>query len=380
MKRFLMWILLMSKRLLKKPSFVIILAMLPVVLLAYRAVITEDDGKLHAALYVSDAGDPLSKEMCEELLASDGIVSFYVCDSEQALYDDVIAGRAECGYIFAEELLERFLEKDWRGTITTVVGNSSQFAPFVNEWIYAILYKNLECDLVMDYMVDKSGISLEPDEARTLVKEAFEEAMEKAVVFEFHYLDFDTNEEMTEFDEDAENQMMKPIRGTVALFVFLAGLAGLVFWYQDDAEGRFRVMAYNKRPTISFGSLLLPTMLAGVVGILCLFVSGVAVGVLQEVWCMLWYTVLVAAFCNLLRHLIPSVNAVCAMIPILSVTTYLCCPIILELKPFLPAVVYVRKLLVADYFLQSFLGRPLWVLPLVAAGVFAVSFFWPEKY
>ncbi len=380
MKRFFVWLALMSKRLLKKPSFVIILAMLPLVLMMYRFVITEEDGTLRAALYISDKEDTLSEHLAEELVNSDGIVTFYTCSTEQELYDDVVAGRAECGYIFSEDLLERFLDKEWRGTITTVVAGNSQFSAFVNEWVYAVLYKNLECDLVMDYLTTKSGINMDEDEARILVKEAFDAAMEKAVVFEFKYVSFDTREEITEFNSEAENHMMKPIRGTVALFVFLAGLAGLVFWYQDDAEGRFRVMAYNKRPAISFGSLLLPVMLAGCVGIVCLLVSGVAVGIFKELWCMLWYTVLVAAFCNLLRHLIPSVNAVCAMIPILAVATYLCCPIILDLKALFPMVDYVRKLLMADYYLQCFLGRSLWVLPAVALGVFGVSALFREKY
>ena len=69
-------------------------------------------------------------------------------------------------------------------------------------------------------------------------------------------------------------EVTKPIRGTVALFVLLAGLAGLVFWFQDKAEGRFKVMSYEKRPVIHYGSMLLPTLLAGIVGIVCIFIAG----------------------------------------------------------------------------------------------------------
>ena len=54
MKRMGMWILLMTKRLMKKPSFIIILVLLPVILVMYRFIITEDDGTIRACVYVPE--------------------------------------------------------------------------------------------------------------------------------------------------------------------------------------------------------------------------------------------------------------------------------------------------------------------------------------
>ncbi len=380
MKRFLVWLYLMSKRLLKKPSFVIILAMLPVVLLAYRFVITEDDEKLHAAFYIEGEGDVLTERLTEDLLGSDGVVAFYLCESEEELYNDVVAGRAECGYVFGENLLERFFDKDWRGVIRTIVSENSHYSAFVNEWVYAMLYSDMSEELTVDYMLNRSGVRMEKEEAEKLLRQMHAEAMKQAIVFDYSYVSLDGGGEVDETEEKTESHLTKPIRGTVALFVLLAGLAGLVFWYQDDEEGRFRVMAYNKRPLISFGSLLLPTLLAGIVGVVCLMISGISVGIFTEMWQMLWYVLLVAAFCNLLRHLIPSVNVVCAMIPIMAIVTYLCCPIIVDLGVLFPFLGMMRRILVADYYLEAFLKAPQWLLPAVSAGVLSVSLLFRERY
>ncbi len=380
MKRFGVWVYLMSKRLLKRPSFVIILALLPVVLLMYRIVVSEDDGSLPAAIYIEGEGDALTESFLADATASSGVVRFYEVGTESELYDDVVAGRAECGYILHASLLERLLDKDWHGCITTVVASNSQYAAFVNEWVYAMLFRNLECDLVTNYVVNKSGLRLESvAEAERRLRTHFDLAMSEVAVFEYVYLDFYDNT-VVEKPEEVESHLTRPIRGTVALFVFLAGLAGLVFWFQDDAEGRFRVMAYNRRPGISFGSLLLPTLLAGVVGLVCLFVSGITVGFFREVTAMLCYVFLISGFCNLVRHLVPSVNVVCAAIPVLAVASYLCCPVIMDLRPMLPVIEYIRKLLAPDYYLQTFAGQPMWILFVSTVVITLVSLLLPEKY
>ena len=59
MKRMGMWLLLMTKRLMKKPSFVIILVLLPVILIMYRFIIRQDSGTLRACLYVPEGSDSL---------------------------------------------------------------------------------------------------------------------------------------------------------------------------------------------------------------------------------------------------------------------------------------------------------------------------------
>ncbi|MCR5530510.1 MAG: hypothetical protein K6F26_01505 [Lachnospiraceae bacterium] len=373
MKRMGMWLLLMTKRLMKKPSFVIILVLLPVILVGYRFIISKDDGTLRACIYVPKGSDDYAKRVAEQLVNFDCAARFYMTDSEDDLYSDVIAGRAEVGYIFPKDMQERFLSRKWDGAVTMVVSDTSQYAPFVNEFVTVAVYSGIMEDYIADYLVNRSGLELTDEEIRPIIRENLAKQDEAGSLFTVSYQDYYTNTEVSYEEVMEENYLTKPIRGTVALFVLLAGLAGLVFWFQDNAEGRFKVMSYEKRPVINYGSLFLPTLLASVVGLVCILIAGLAGNIFKEIFVMLLYVIFVTGVCEILRVIVPSVNAICAAIPILAVASYLCCPIILDLKKILPVVTYLRKILPPDYYLETFNATPLWVMAAAAAVVSAVT-------
>lgn len=374
MKRMGMWLLLMTKRLMKKPSFVIILVLLPIILVGYRFIISHDDGTLRACIYVPKEADSYAKKVAEELVNLDCAARFYIAETEDDLYSDVIAGRAEVGYVFSKDMRERFVTRNWDGAIKMVVSDTSQYAPFVNEFVTVKVYSCIMEDYLADYLVNRSGIEFSEEEIRPIIREYLAKQDKSTEgLFEIAYQDYYTNTEVSMEEILEENYLTKPIRGTVALFVLLAGLAGLVFWFQDNAEGRFKVMSYEKRPVINYGSMFLPTLLAAVVGFVCILIAGLAGNIFKEIFVMLLYVIFVTGVCEIIRVVVPSVNAICAAIPILAVASYLCCPIILDLKKILPVVTYLRKILPPDYYLETFNATPVWVLAVAAAVVSAVT-------
>lgn len=373
MKRMGMWILLMTKRLMKKPSFIIILVLLPVILVMYRFIITEDDGTIRACVYVPEGSEAFTEKLADNLADAEFSARFYLVDSEDDLYSDVIAGRAEVGYILPKDLKERFLTKNWDSAVRMVVSDTSQMAPFVNEFVTVVIYTDMMEEYIADYLVNRSGLELSDAEIRPIIRENLLKQADSGSLFDIAYRDYYKNEEVSREEVMAENYLMKPIRGTVALFVLLAGLAGLVFWFQDNAEGRFKVMSHEKRPVINYGSLLLPTALSAIVGMVCILIAGLCENIFLELLTMLLYVIFVTGVCEIIRVIVPSVNAVCAAIPILAIASYLCCPILIDLKKVLPVVSYLRKILPPDYYLETFNGTALWVLAVATAVVTLVS-------
>ena len=373
MKRMGMWILLMTKRLMKKPSFIIILVLLPVILVMYRFIITEDDGTIRACVYVPEGSEAFTEKLADNLADAEFSARFYLVDSEDDLYSDVIAGRAEVGYILPKDLKERFLTKNWDSAVRMVVSDTSQMAPFVNEFVTVVIYTDMMEEYIADYLVNRSGLELSDEEIRPIIRENLLKQADSGSLFDIAYRDYYKNEEVSREEVMDENYLMKPIRGTVALFVLLAGLAGLVFWFQDNAEGRFKVMSHEKRPVINYGSLLLPTALSAIVGMVCILIAGLCENIFLELLTMLLYVIFVTGVCEIIRVIVPSVNAVCAAIPILAIASYLCCPILIDLKKVLPVVSYLRKILPPDYYLETFNGTALWVLAVATAVVTLVS-------
>jgi hypothetical protein len=160
MKRMGMWILLMTKRLMKKPSFIIILVLLPVILVMYRFIITEDDGTIRACVYVPEGSEAFTAKLADNLADAEFSARFYLVDSEDDLYSDVIAGRAEVGYILPKDLKERFLTKNWDSAVRMVVSDTSQMAPFVNEFVTVVIYTDMMEEYIADYLVNRSGLEL----------------------------------------------------------------------------------------------------------------------------------------------------------------------------------------------------------------------------
>ncbi len=230
-----------------------------------------------------------------------------------------------------------------------------------------------------NFLSDRAEFGEGREEIEQMFTEAYHYADGQPSIFQFHYLDVHNNDLTDEAvkDDTDHNYLTKPIRGTVALFVLLSGLAGLVFWFQDEQEGRFRAFAYYRRPLLNLGSLMLPVGIGCVVAFVCLLFSGIGRNPLTEAAFMLLFCLLVTGFCNLLRLLVPSVNAVCAMIPILSIASYLCCPVILDLVPVVPAVGYIRPILIVDYYLEAFLSADsVWRLLIAAILLLPATVLW----
>ena len=175
MKRMGMWILLMTKRLMKKPSFIIILVLLPVILVMYRFIITEDDGTIRACVYVPEGSDSYTKQLAKHLAEAEYSARFYLVDSEDDLYSDVIAGRAEVGYVFPKDMNERFLTKNWDGAVRMVVSDTSQLAPFVNEFVNVVIYTDMMEDYIADYLVEDDELAAMQEDVNVILQHLMED-------------------------------------------------------------------------------------------------------------------------------------------------------------------------------------------------------------
>ena len=67
MRRWLLWFWMLSKRLYKRASFVAILALIPIAVLALNVAAQADSGFFHVVLAQTDMTDPISTALVENL-------------------------------------------------------------------------------------------------------------------------------------------------------------------------------------------------------------------------------------------------------------------------------------------------------------------------
>ena len=108
MKTFLRRWWLLQKRLLKKPAFLAILLLIPLLVGAMSLVSTgESSGILSVALVAQNSDDPLSREILSTLTGSSKLMVFTVCDSPAQASELVETGRADAAWIFPDGLQEK---------------------------------------------------------------------------------------------------------------------------------------------------------------------------------------------------------------------------------------------------------------------------------
>lgn len=93
------WYLLLTKRLLKKPSFWAVLLLVPVMVFGLGLAAQEESHILRIAVYAEPSSDPLGSRIAEDLEDLDGVVEYTVCGTEEELRREVSLSQADAGYL-----------------------------------------------------------------------------------------------------------------------------------------------------------------------------------------------------------------------------------------------------------------------------------------
>ena len=83
MKQLLKWFFMLTKRLYKKASFVIILALIPLFVFMFSVAAEGEKGFLHVILVQTNPNDEISTNLIEELTSEPSVVMFSLSNSAE---------------------------------------------------------------------------------------------------------------------------------------------------------------------------------------------------------------------------------------------------------------------------------------------------------
>lgn len=399
MKRTMTFFLLFIKRLCKKPAFVVILLIMPILVLAFCIILKDSDNTVRVALY-NDGNDEEIDRVIEDILAKESVVGFYKSDSVSVLRADVLTNTAECGFVFSDGVWEALRNEDAEEMITIYQSTKSTMTDYMKEEVYSLMYRYLAIELLEDYLdeqevqntankaevyadnkqvvdkvtdnkevTDKETVDADnmasasegntlimPDEAERneYLKEHYESYLSDGGVFEITYYDGDKSV-TTEISAVAGNKdyLKKPIKGTLSIFMMIASLAGAVFWLTDEKNGVYKTLSFRERPYINLMVTFIPTMLSCIVAFACLYIGGIEEGFFTELVRMFSYSLLLTGMSNLLRIIIKNEVLLCSMLTMLIVVCLACCNIVLNLALYVPGIKLIRWLLAPNYYLDT---------------------------
>ena len=328
----------------------------------------------------SESAAPLEWTLAQDLAErtpAEGMFRFYLCDSEEQLRDQVASRQAECGYVISANLREKLDAGDYKRCIRVYKAPSTVAAELSSEVVFSVLMARYDRELFQDY-VERGEAFLaladqkKPEDLRKESGALYDAWMENGGTFRFEYKTVQgaageerregktpgekTREGNSPAIKDSPQPSLFPVRGIVAVYVFVAGLYSAAVSLADERKGLFLALPAASRIPCQVAAMAGPVALAAGSGLLAL-ASGGSLGtgqVWREIGVMMAYGAVVALFSWILRMVCRREEAVCCLIPFFLIGSLLFCPVIVDVGRYVPALAGVGRLFLPWYYLEMF--------------------------
>lgn len=345
-KRSLFWFYLLSKRLIKKPGFLLLLCLIPVFAVGISMLSGQESGMLKIVLCRENEADALSSQIVADLLGQESVLQYVEAESREAAYEAVRSGEADAAWIFPDNMQEQLdsytAGENYDAKLVTIVEREDNVVlQLSREKLYGALYSYFPYSLYQNYVRHELTI---PDELsdETLL-ENHEAARVEGNLFERAYVTGEPEEETQE-----ENYLTAPLRGMLALVIVLCGLAATMYYLQDEAAGVFDLIPLWHRTRYLYCYQLSGMLYAGVAALVAMWLSGSFSGIPAEVGRMALYLLMCVSFCSVIKRLCGNMKRLGTCIPLLMIGMFVLCPVFFAVRRFRP----VQYLLPPFYYLN----------------------------
>lgn len=331
MKKIILWYLLLTKRLLKKPVFIVVLVMVPLLVLALGMVSKEDSGVLTVALAQENKDDGLSSEIVNSLLSEHKLIRYIDCENPDEAERLVREGEANSAWIFANNLqikVDEFVNDVSKKNCFVRVVEREQTVPLLlaHEKLSGVLYKHCSKSLYIQFA--RENVSELDAMSDDKLMKYYDEIHVDGNLFEYLLID---SEESTEKITNT-SYLVTPIRGVLAVLIILCGLATAMFFMQDENKGTFAWVSFRARPFMAFGYHLTSIILISFVVVISIFITGISVFVAREILIMILYAICATLFCMIVRLLCKDIKILSTCVPIIVIGLIAVCPVFFDLN------------------------------------------------
>lgn len=327
MRKLLTWFWMLTKRLYKKPTFVVLLVLIPVLVFGYGLTAREDSGMLTVALARQDA-DPAAKALLDSFDDSSQLLRFVTCDSPEDAETLVRTGKADAAWILHSDLTEKIIQfarapKEKNAFATVLVREDDIAQRLAREKLSGALYGACSRVVYVDYIRQNVPGLAHVSDAQLL--EYYDNTFKGGNLFAFDETDpVMANAKTTHY-------LTAPIRGLLAVVITLCGLATALYYMEDQKKGTFGWLSRPRQSVAELGCQLVSLVQVSAVALLALGVIGMAASFGRELVVLVLYCLCVASFSALLRRLCGSIRVLGTLIPLLVVGMLVVCPVFFDL-------------------------------------------------
>ena len=329
MRKFWMYLWLLTKRLYKKPAFLALLVLIPLLVVAFGGAAQEESGVVTVALYLP--------EDASHLHLDSQLIRYLSCSTPEEAEDQVRYGKADAAWVFPEDWrqrLEAFCQAKDRPIVAVFQRENTSLLRLATEKLSGALA--VEAGPIL-YEQFAKEIGLELSEEALMAY--YENAAPESGLFRFS--EAETALPVT--------YLTAPVRGLLAVVALLAALAAAMFFTEDLQKGTFAAVSYSGLPLLEAGCQLICLAQVAAVSLLALTLSGMAAASGRELASAALYMLCCGSFAMALRRLFPKNEGLGGLLMPLTVTVIGICPVFFDLGFLRP----IQLLLPPTYYIHS---------------------------
>jgi ABC-2 type transport system permease protein len=326
MIRLLKWFWMLSKRLYKKPSFLVLLAFIPISVLAFTFIAQQDSGFVHVLLAQENPEDTLSSQVIESLEEQKGLLRFTVTSPEEAR-KAVAEGNADEAWIFPENTkkeIEEYFRGEKKYVVSILTKEQNVALRLSREKLVGSLYESCARVYYTEYI--RSNLP----QLDSLSEEDLMIYFDRVAVDEDF---FDVKNPASEANlESSSNYLTSPIRGLLGVLMVVCGMAAVMYHMQDEKSGTFAHVKDSLKGLVALGCVATAVINVAVVAAISLFFSSLAGPLWRELILLVLYTLCCASFCLFLRQIFSGLSLYSATIPLVAVGLIGICPVFFDFR------------------------------------------------
>ncbi len=319
--------LLLNKRLYRKPLFLAIVLLIPLLTFGYSAIAKADSGFVTVALAQKDPSDPLGQQIIEDLMSGSPVIRFLQCDTPAKARELVVYGKADSAWIFDDDLQNRicaFVQKPTAKNAFVQILEREQSVTLLltHEKLSGLIFTYLSPEIYMQY-IRKNIPELSATSDEALLKHYNEVALSDTL-FTFA---------IQKENPSAQSYLLTPVRGLLAIVTMLCSLASAMFYTEDVKQGLFSRIPIKKLPGAEFLCQMITVGNIALIATVALFLAGLNTNLLKELALLIVYIPCVSLFAMVMRRIFPGMRALGILTPLMIVVAMCACPVFLDLIP-----------------------------------------------
>lgn len=349
MKKYFICFSLMMKRMLKRPAFLVLLIMIPFIAIGMSRLEQGEKNNVIIGIVTENNAEAAWQEDFWKLLQEqDGLLEFCKYDNSELLIQAIEKEELDCGFVLPENFMKKVLENDWRESVILYESSTSTMTEFAKERIACAVFIIYSEDSYVNY-IGKAEAFAEAEEKGvgreaivTFAKEAYQSHLVDGSTFAFEYQG-ETNQ------NPAIQEEQFPVRGILAVCIFLSGMCGLLLDWNDRQEKRFVLVSPAWMTTMV--NVWVPTIYTSFMSLIALGLLGELDHIGKEIMSLLTYQFLIVMYCSIIRLILRRQETIAVAIPILTLASIVCCPVFIRLALYLPVFRVVEKFFPVTYYL-----------------------------